>query len=254
MHRYIDVLKKNDLFTGICTENIGKILDYFDARLRVFDDGDYIFKSNNELNRIAVFIDGKAQIINEDFLGNATTLSQVGNGDIFGEVHSLLPYDTPTVSVVALCRTTVIFIDIDCILTPIQDISDCQSQLRSNLMRIMARKLLNNARKLEHISRRSTRQKLLSYFTEQMNTHHSPAFDIPFSRQQLADYLAVDRSAMSSELSKMQRDGLIHYNLNHFELIPEDECVSYFFLFVSLRISQENTANGSHYPLIPFCC
>ena len=82
MHRYIDVLKKNDLFTGICTENIGKILDYFDARLRVFDDGDYIFKSNNELNRIAVFIDGKAQIINEDFLGNATTLSQVGKGDI----------------------------------------------------------------------------------------------------------------------------------------------------------------------------
>lgn len=141
-------------------------------------------------------------------------------------MHSLLPYDIPTVSVATLCPTTVIFIDIDCILSPIPEIGDCQSQLRSNIMRIMAKKLLNNARKLEHISRRSTRQKLLSYFTEQMNRHQSPAFDIPFTRQQLADYLAVDRSAMSSELSKMQKDGLIRYNLNHFELLSENECVS----------------------------
>ena len=226
MHRYIDILSKSDLFTGICTENIGKILEYFDAKVCDFNEGEYIFRSNHELNRITVFIEGSARIVNEDFLGNSTILSQIGKGDIFGEVHSLLPYDTPTVNVVALCPTTVIFIDIDCILSPVQEIGDCQSQLRSNLMRIMARKLLNNARKLEHISRRSTRQKLLSYFTEQMNRNQSPAFDIPFTRQQLADYLAVDRSAMSSELSKMQKDGLIRYNLNHFELIPEDECLS----------------------------
>ena len=226
MHRYIDILSKNDLFTGICTENIGKILNYFDASICEFDEGEYIFKSNHELNRIAILIDGKAQIINADFWGNCTILSELDKGGIFGEVHSLLPYDIPTVSVVTLCPTTVIFIDIDCILSPIPEIGDCQSQLRSNIMRIMAKKLLNNARKLEHISRRSTRQKLLSYFTEQMNRHQSPAFDIPFTRQQLADYLAVDRSAMSSELSKMQKDGLIRYNLNHFELISENEFVS----------------------------
>ena len=69
-------------------------------------------------------------------------------------------------------------------------------------------------------------QKLLSYFTEQMNINQSPAFDIPFSRQELADYLSVDRSAMSSELSKMQKNGLIRYNLNHFELISAKECFS----------------------------
>ena len=86
-------------------------------------------------------------------------------------------------------------------------------------LRIMAKKLLNNARKLEHISRRSTRQKLLSYFTEQMNRHQSPAFDIPFTRQQLADYLGVDRSALSAELGRMQRDGLIRYKKNDFTLI-----------------------------------
>lgn len=226
MHRYIDILKKNDLFTGICTENIGKILEYFDASVCEFNEGEYIFRSKHELNRIAVFIDGSANIINEDFLGNSTAFSHIGKGGIFGEVHSLLPYNMPTVSVIATCPTTVIFIDIDCILSPVPEISDCQSQLRSNLMRIMAKKLLNNARKLEHISRRSTRQKLLSYFTEQMNRHQSPAFDIPFTRQQLADYLAVDRSAMSSELSRMQKDGLIKYNLNHFELISYEEFVS----------------------------
>ena len=94
MHRYIDILSKSDLFTGICTENIGKILEYFDAKVCHFEEGEYIFKSNHELNRIAVFIDGGARIINTDFLGNYTVLSELEKGGIFGEVHSLLPYDT----------------------------------------------------------------------------------------------------------------------------------------------------------------
>ena len=226
MHRYIDILSNSELFTGICTENIGKILDYFNAKVSVFHEGEYIFKSNTYLNRIVICVEGSANIINTDFTGNEMIISHLESGGIFGEVHSLLPYDTPTVSVVALSPTTVVFIDIGCILSPTPEIGDCQSQLRSNIMRIMAKKLLHNARKLEHISRRSTRQKLLSFFTEQMNRHQSPAFDIPFTRQQLADYLAVDRSAMSSELSKMQKDGLIRYNLNHFELISENEFVS----------------------------
>ena len=226
MHRYLDILSNSELFTGICTENIGKILDYFNAKVCEFHDGEYIFKSNNDLNRIAVCVEGSANIINTDFTGNEMIISHLESGDIFGEVHSLLPYDTPTVSVVALSPTTVIFIDIDCLLSPITEISDCQNQLRSNIMRIMAKKLLYSTRKLEHVSRRSTRQKLISYFTEQMNRNQSPAFDIPFTRQQLADYLSVDRSAMSSELSKMQKDGLIRYNLNHFELLSETDSLS----------------------------
>ena len=219
MQRYFDTLKLNDLFSGICAENIGKILEYC-------KEGEYIFRSHNELSRIAVFIEGKAQIINEDFWGNITILSEVGQGDIFGEAHFLLPYDTPTVSVVSLTSSTVIFLDIECIQTPIPEIFDCQGRLRSNLLRIMARKIIDHMRKIEHISRRSTRQKLLSYFTEQMNKHQSSSFDIPFTRQQLADYLSVDRSAMFSELSKMQKDGLIRYNLNHFELIPYEDYLS----------------------------
>ncbi len=231
MQRYFEDIKHNDLFSGICAENIGKILEYCKAEPCSFNEGDYIFRSHNELNKIAVFIDGKAQIINEDFWGNVTILSDVGKGDIFGEAHSLLPYDMPMVSVVSVAPSTVIFLDIECIQTPIPEIVDCQGRLRSNLLRIMARKIIDHMRKIEHISRRSTRQKLLSYFTEQMNTHQSPSFDIPFTRQQLADYLSVDRSAMSNELSKMQKDGLIRYNLNHFELIShnimsEEECVS----------------------------
>ena len=211
---------------GICTENIGKIHDYFGAVTCDFNERDYIFKTDNEIDRIAVLIEGCAQIVNEDLWGNTTVLAQIGRGEIFGEAHSLLPYDTLTESVIALCPTTVLFIDIDCMLTPIPEISDCQSQLRSNLMRIMAKKIINHSRKIEHITRRSTRQKLLSYFTEQMSMHQSAAFDIPFTRQQLADYLSVDRSAMSSELSRMQRDGLIRYNLNHFEILSDHEYVS----------------------------
>ncbi len=77
MHRYIDILRKNDLFTGICTENIGKILDYFNAKVCVFDEDEYVFRSNHELNKIVVFIEGSARITNADFLGNNTVLSEL---------------------------------------------------------------------------------------------------------------------------------------------------------------------------------
>ena len=226
MQRYIHHLKNNYLFTGICTENIGRILEYSNAELCSFKNGDYILRKNNQLNRIAVFLKGRAQIINEDFRGNRTVLDEIGSGEIFGEAHSLLQYDLPSVSVAAISPVEVIFMDIACILEPIAEISECQSRMRSNLMRIMAKKLIKHAHKIEHISQRSTRQKLLSYFTEQMNRQQSRCFDLPYTRQQLADYLSVDRSAMSSELSRMQKDGLIRYNLNHFELITDEDVLS----------------------------
>ena len=140
MHRYIDILRKTDLFGGICTENIGKILDYFNAEIHYFDKGEYIFEPDHEIDKIAVFIDGCASVINRDFIGNSTELYQLEKGGIFGEVHSLLPYDTRTVTVIALSPVAVLFIDVDCVLTLVPEISDCQSQLRSNLMRIMAKK------------------------------------------------------------------------------------------------------------------
>ena len=222
MHTDMNVIQSIELFSGICAENIGIILNCAQSNPQTFAEGEYIIKPNTELNKIAIVVSGKAHVVSEDFWGNRTIISEVGEGEIFGEAHAIVLYEIPTYGVVAQCPTTVLFLDAGCIHTPCKEMAACHTQLLNNLLRILARKNISYMQKMDHISKRSTRQKLLSYFSEQMNKHHSYEFDIPFNRQQLADYLSVDRSAMSSELSKMQKDGLIRYNLNHFELLGND--------------------------------
>jgi len=91
-----------------------------------------------------------------------------------------------------------------------------------NMLTIAARKSLNLSRRIMHTSSKSIRGRLLSYLSFQATQHGCREFDIPFNRQQLADYLSVDRSAMSNELSKMQRDGIITVDRNHFVLLQSD--------------------------------
>lgn len=228
MQEFIQLLQNIDLFAGICTENIAKILNCTKSATENFHEGEYIVKPNADIGKIAVILKGKAHIISEDFCGNSSIISEINEGEIFCEAYALAPYERVTYSAVAQCPTTVVFIDIQCIQAPCKELYSCQLQLFNNLLRILARKNIGYMQKMEHISKRSTRQKLLSYFTEQMHRYHSPSFDISFNRQQLADYLSVDRSAMSSELSKMQKDGLIRYNLNHFELLFHDDSETFY--------------------------
>ena len=133
--------------------------------------------------------------------------------------------DVPlSVTATAAAPAQVLFLDVERVLHVCPSACAFHSRVVRNLLHLLAGKNYRLTEKLEHISRRTTREKLLSYLAAQSRAAHSAAFAIPFNRQQLADYLAVDRSAMSKELARMRADGLIEYERNRFRLMPGAVC------------------------------
>ena len=162
---------------------------------------------------------GKLQIIKEDYWGNRSIIETAGPGDVFGEAFSCAEIVPVPVSVVAAEQTRVLLFDYQKLLTTCSSSCEFHTRVIKNMIRILAEKNIMLMQKMEHITKRSTREKLLSYLSTQAFIKKSSSFDIPFNRQELADYLSVDRSAMSAELSRMRDEGMIRFKKNHFTLV-----------------------------------
>ena len=145
-------------------------------------------------------------------------LAKLGVGDIFGEAFTCAQKEKMPVGVLASEKSEILFIDYKRILDNAGVACTSYNKLIQNMMLILAGKNVMLTQKIEHLMKRSTREKLLSFLSAQAIEAKSHVFDIPLSRQELADYLAVDRSAMSNELSKLQQEGLLACTRNHFEL------------------------------------
>ena len=157
-------------------------------------------------------------ILQEDYWGNRNILSQVRPGSLFGEAFACLSDVKSTVDVVALDDTEVMFINVNSIIHAGQVLTKAQERVALNLLAIMARRNMQLTQKIRYMSQRSTRQKPMFYLSEEALRQESSSFTLPFNRQQLADFLSVDRSAMSAELSRMKKDGLIDYYKDKFIL------------------------------------
>ena len=167
---------------------------------------------------MALLLEGCIHIQKEDYWGNLSILSEISEGQIFGEVYACLGSDEILNNAVAVKPGKVLFLDVKRILTMCLSACQFHGRLIRNLLAVLAQKNKMLTRKLEHMSRRTTREKLLSYLSEQSQRAGSPVFDIPFNRQQLADFLSVDRSAMSAELCRMRDEGILSFDRNHFVL------------------------------------
>lgn len=218
MKQYLHLLKNTKLFEGISEIEIESMLRCLSADKQCFQKGDYIFHRGDRITHVAMLLDGCIHIEKEDYWGNLSILSEISAGEIFGEVYACLGNDTILNNAVAMRQSTVLFLDIQRILTMCPSTCRFHGQLIQNLLSVIASKNKSLTQKLEHMSQRTTREKLLSYLSEQSLRAGCPSFDISFNRQQLADYLAVDRSAMSNELCKMRDEGILSFHKNHFEL------------------------------------
>lgn len=217
MKKYFHIIKTSELFTGIDDENIEYVLSALSAAKRTYRSGEYIFRAGEYISSAALLLEGSVYIQCEDYWGNLSILNKIFKGEIFGEAYAFGTACTILNNAVAAEDSTVLFLDINRIFTVA---SDCEFYpiVIQNLFALIAEKNRMLAQKLGHMSQRTTREKLLSYLSEQSIKSGSPAFDIPFNRQQLADFLSVDRSAMSNELCKMRDDGLLRFKKNHFVL------------------------------------
>ncbi len=218
MKKFIPVLKKTQIFSGVGVDEIESLLSCLGARLYSYTRGEYPVRQGEHLNDIIVLVEGKLHIQTDDYWGNRSILGQIEVGEMFGEAYVAPESGAVLNDVVAVENSKAIFLDVKKILTTCSSACRFHSIVVHNLFFAISEKNRKLVRKLGHISKRSTREKLISYLSEEAKRQNSSDFTISFNRQQLADFLFVDRSAMSNELCRMRDEGLIKFNKNQFTL------------------------------------
>ena len=219
MKKYIAVLKRTQLFAGVGDEEIASMLSCLGARLYTYKKGEYVFRQGEHLNDIIVLLNGNLHIQKDDYWGNRSILSQIAVGDMFGEAYVAPESGALLNDVVAVEDSEVIFFDVRRILTTCSSACRFHAMVVQNMFFAISEKNRKLVQKLGHMSKRSTREKLISYLSEEAKRYNSASFTIPFNRQQLADFLSADRSAMSNELCKMRDEGLLEFEKNQFRLL-----------------------------------
>ena len=211
-------LSNTQLFRGIEAHEISSLLQCLGTVEREYQKGDVILAEGTVTENIGLVLSGMAMISCGDIWGNTSVLGSVAPGAVFAEAYACIPGEPLLVSVSAAEDTTVLFINVGRVLTTCTNACPFHTKLARNLLMLCAQKNLQLSRRILHTSSKSIRDRLMSYFSECAKQAGSDSFQIPYNRQQLADYLSVDRSAMSNELSKMRRDGIITYEKNQFRL------------------------------------
>ncbi len=216
---YITILRKTPVFQGVAQEEAESVLHCLSARYESFKKGNFIYRTGDEITSLGIVLTGSIHIIKEDFWGNKSIISEMPAGGIFAETYACVNSHPMEVSVVAATDCTVVFLNVHKILSVCSSACSFHTRLIRNLLSALAVKNLMLTKKMEHMAKRTTRDKLLSYLSNESLNAGSSTFEIPFNRQQLADFLSVDRSAMSNELSKLRDEGIIEFNKNKFNLL-----------------------------------
>lgn len=218
MNHYLVTLKKSPLFKDIEEHNIKSVLDCLDAHIQTYSKDEYISVAGDTVSSIGIVLSGHIQIMKEDYDGNRMILTNCEPGDMFLEAFVCAEIKEIPVTILSIQKCEILYLQYDKILRPCGQVCPYHQIIVQNMISCIARKNIVLNKKIEHLSRPNTKEKLLSYLSEERQKAKSSVFTIPYNRQQLADYLCVDRSAMSSELSRMQAQGLLAYEKNKFQL------------------------------------
>lgn len=219
MKKYLEILKKCTLFENMNDENIISMLGCLDAKVEYFDKKYTIFAEGNPARHMGIMLSGSAQIIQVDYYGNRSILSSVLPGEVFAEAFACASVPSLPITVTANEPCEVMLIDCRHILHTCSKNCLFHQQLIYNLMKDLASKTIMFQQKIEITSKRSTREKLMAYLMLYAKRVNSNSFEIPFNRQELADYLEVERSGLSAEISKLCKEGIIESERKKFRLL-----------------------------------
>lgn len=208
-----------ELFEGIHEDDFERMMSCLGAKEKKFDKDNFIFYEGDPAEFVGIVLSGGVNIIHDSYWGDRTILTHVEPFGLFGEAFSCAELETLPVSAVASDKSVIVLIDYRKVVKTCSPACVFHGQLIANMLRILARKNILLTRKLESLSQRTTREKLLSFLSEQAIQAQSNCVTLPYNRQELADYLCVDRSALSRELAAMKNESLIDYEKNNFTLI-----------------------------------
>jgi CRP-like cAMP-binding protein len=223
MKKYIETLKTVSLFKDIKEPDLQPLLVCLSPKLAQYEKNDIVFMSGDSINSFGVVLSGQVQIVLEDYYGNRSILAQIGKGNLFGESFAFAENESLPVFVIAAAESKLLFLDCRRLASPCANSCAYHRQLIQNMLKILALKNISLTQKIELVSKKTIREKLLAYLSAEAQKAGKSSFSIPFDRQGLADYLSVDRSAMSAVLSKLRNEGIINFNKNKFELLKQQK-------------------------------
>lgn len=219
MKKYLDVLKTVDLFKDIDECDLQPLLSCLSAKESHYEKSQTVFSTGERIERFGIVLSGQVQIVQDDYYGNRSILAKIDIGNLFVESFACSETKTLPVSVITTTESDLLFIDCHRLAVPCANACGFHSRLIQNMLSIVLTKNILLTQKIEFTSKRTTREKLLAYLSAEAKKAEGNCFYIPFNRQELADYLSVERSAMSAELSKLRDDGVLKFHKNQFELL-----------------------------------
>ena len=218
MKEYPQIIRSSTLFSGISEEELTAMLSCLETREERFPKDTFLLRTGDTAESIGLVLSGSVLIVQEDIWGNRNILSRAGAGQTFAAAYACAPGSLLNVSVLAETPVTAMFLNVKRVLNVCPSACAHHSRIIRNLLGELAEKNLRFGEKLTHMGQRTTRAKLMSYLSAEAQRLGTCEFDIPFSRQQLADYLAVERTGLSQELGKMRSEGLLDFHKSHFVL------------------------------------
>lgn len=218
MEKYFGILSKCPLFYGIEQSDLKSMIGCLNGKTVNIQKGNPIFLEGDPAQFVGVVLSGTVQIIREDYYGNRSVMAILQSGELFAEAFSCAGLKTMPVSVMALTDSEVLLLDCRRVFTSCSNACHFHSLLMKNLLQEMAQKNLALTQKIRYMSQKTTKEKLMAYLLDQAKQQESTEFTIPYDRQSLADYLGVERSAMSAEISKLKKSGQIDTHGSWFRL------------------------------------
>ena len=215
MNKFLDILMRCPLFAGISPQNLSAMASCLGARSARFARGEVIFTEGDPARQMGLLLSGGAQIVKEDIV------ARIEPAEMFGESFACAQLAAIPVSVVATEDSEVLLMDCQRLLTTCSNSCEFHNKLIFNLLKVVATKNLMFNQKIEITSKRTTREKLMTYLNLQAKNYGSNSFTIPYDRQELADYLEVDRSGLSAEISKLRKEGILESEKNKFILLQD---------------------------------
>ncbi len=223
MDSILQILSRSRLFEGIDPDQIEAVLGCLAPVRRSYARGETILEAQTETDSFGLVLRGGVMIVQTDYWGNRNIMAVQRAGDLFAESFAAQPDMPINVRVEAAEDCEALFFNLRRVLTNCPRTCAHHRQLIENLLMVISNRNRQLNEKIAHISQRTTRRKILSYLSAQARAAGSAEFEIPFSRQQMADYLSVDRSALSAELSRLKAEGLLDYHRNAFCIMRSDE-------------------------------
>ena len=219
MEKYYNQIKNSPVFFGLSEEELKNMLECFNARIKTFEDGEFIIRQGEMVKNIYLVLDGAVNIEKDTYWGRRIIVTKLGINENIALAFVASKNIESSIDAVSVGNTKLLILSYEKCTTMCQNVCTKHRLLINNLFEILSKENIELLQKIENISQKTIREKLLTYFSNEAKRNKSNIFEIPYNRQDLADYLNIDRSAMSFELSKMQKDGLIKTEKNKFCLI-----------------------------------